>query len=593
MALNWSGQQTGYSSGPNLSNLYQQNQQPQGMTTGTWRPSTTGATGISGIGGSQIGLSRPQMSPAPPMYPQMSNAYPTSKGGAPQYNRDVQQQEQDWLNQNQYPQMHNANPNSGNTTTNGITYNAQGQQLDSHGNVAYGDWGSNNNGGGGGGQPGQYNTSMNGPTSGQGVGLTPGAGGHQGAQQDYLDPVTGQMIYGNQQATGWHAPFPGMNSGEGGTSGVGGGGGFGPPFTQAQYMAMKPEQQAAANNWMATQMPYMQFGQNAYQYDRDSNQAAAQWAAQFGHQMTQDQWNQQFAQQQLGYGRQDAATAQGNWMAQFGAEQRLNDRQMTLAERQAIQAQQQWGAGHVLAQNQQQYDQGMGNRQFAEGQRQFDTGQGNWQSQFGEGQRQFNQQYALQQRGQEQQYGLDAGRLQSDTQRWQGDQGIARQGQLNELDMFGRRMGEDQRQFNSTFGEGQRQFNVGQGNVDRQFGEDTRRYNQGFGEDTRRYNQDFGEDARRYNQDFGFKQSQFGEDTRRFDVGQGNWQSEFGEDARRYNQDFGFKQTQFGEDTRRFDAGQAQQMQIENMRLAQAERAANVAATGRALAPNARWLRAA
>jgi hypothetical protein len=29
------------------------------------------------------------------------------------------------------------------------------------------------------------------------------------------------------------------------------------------------------------------------------------------------------------------------------------------------------------------------------------------------------------------------------------------------------------------------------------------------------------------------------------------------------------------------------------MRLAQAERAANVAATGRALAPNARWLRAA
>jgi hypothetical protein len=536
-------------------------------------------------------LSRPQMSPAPPMYPQMSSAYSTSKGGTPLYNRDVQQQEQDYLNQHNIFQ-----PGPGATVPmpQQLPPGATGQ--DGLGNPTYPQMHDNRPSGGGGGQggiPGRDDAGS-GPTYG-GVGMTPGPAGHQGSQQDYYDPVTGQMIYGNQQATGWQAPYSGMNSGEGGTSGVGGGGGMGMPFTLPQYMAMNPEQQAMANNWMATQMPYMQFGQNAYQYDRDANQAAGQWGAQFAQQVSNEAWNQQFAQQQLGYGREDAATAQGNWMAQFGAEQRMGDRQMTLQELQQRQAAQQWGAGHVLAQNQQQYEQGMGNRQFAEGQRQFDTGQGNWQSQFGEGQRQFNQQFGLQQRGQEQQYGLDTRRLASETEQWQGAQGIQRQGQLNELDMFGRNLGENQRQFNmgqnnemdrfgrtlgqqqhefgATLGQQQHEFNAQMGLQNRQFGEDTRRYDQGFGEDTRRYNQDFGEDARRYNQDFGFKQTQFGEDTRRFDVGQGNWQSEF------------------GEDTRRFDAGQAQQMAIENMRLAQAERAANVAATGRALAPNARWLR--
>jgi hypothetical protein len=586
MALNWSGQNSGTSTGPNLTSLYQQNQQPQGMTTGTWRPSTTGATGISGIGGSRIGLSRPQMSPAPPMYPQMSSAYPTSKGGTPLYNRDVQQQEQDWLNQNSGTQWQ---PGPGATVPYPQQLPPGATGVDGLGNPTYPQMHDNRPSGGGGGQggiPGRDDAGS-GPTYG-GVGMTPGPAGHQGAQQDYYDPVTGQMIYGNQQATGWQAPYSGMNSGEGGTSGVGGGGGMGMPFTQAEYMAMKPEQQAAANNYMATQMPYMQYGQNAYQYERDANQAAGQWGLTFAQQVENDAWNRQFAQQQLGYGREDAAAQQGNWNRQMAYEEGMGNRQMSLQERQAIQEQQRWGADHVLRQSDQQFGQGMQTRQFAEDTRRYDQG-------FGEDSRRYNQDFGLRQRGQEQQYGLDAGRLQSDTQRWQGDQGIARQGQLNELDMFGRNLGENQRQFNmgqnnemdrfgrtlgqqqhefgATLGQQQHEFNAQMGLQNRQFGEDTRRYDQGFGEDTRRYNQDFGEDARRYNQDFGFKQTQFGEDTRRFDVGQGNWQSEF------------------GEDTRRFDAGQAQQMAIENMRLAQAERAANVAATGRALAPNARWLR--
>jgi hypothetical protein len=538
--------------------------------------------GISNIGGGAIGTNTrqygqpqqqyPQMSGAQPQrYPQMSGAQPTSKGGQPQYNRDAIQQGQDWENQNT-PQQQQLPP--GATGTDGLNHPTYPQESDI---------GQTNNR-----PPGQYDTSMNGPTSGQGVGMTPGQPGHQGSQQDFYDPATGNLITANQQAAGWQAPFPGMTSGEGG---AGGGNSWGMPFTQAEYAAMNPQQQQSANNFMATQMPYMQFGHNAYTDQRDFDASQGRWGAEFAQQQGNDAWNQQFADKQLGYGRQDAAQAQSNWQDQFGYETKMGDRVQDLSEQQAAWGQQNWGRDYDMRRNDQSFNQGMQTRQFGEDTRRYDQD-------FGEGARRFNVQS-----------GQDAQRIQSDTQRWQGEQGIARQGQQNQV-----------QQFDTTHREDVRRFDVGQGNVDRQFGEDTRRYDQGFGEDQRRYNQDFGEDARRYNQgfgedqrrynqDFGFKQSQFGEDTRRFDVGQGNWQaqfgedtrrfdvgqgnwqSEFGEDSRRYNQDFGFKQTQFGEDTRRFDSSQAQQMQIEQMRLAQAERAANVAATGRALRPNARWLK--
>jgi hypothetical protein len=61
-------------------------------------------------------------------------------------------------------------------------------------------------------------------------------------------------------------------------------------------------------------------------------------------------------------------------------------------------------------------------------------------------------------------------------------------------------------------------------------------------------------------------------------------------------QQFGQGQYEFGAEmgqrSYEFDAQQRQQMAIEQARLAQAEKAANVAAVGRTLAPSAKWLRA-
>jgi hypothetical protein len=628
MAINWSGQNTGgttamqqYGAGGYGNTAGWGATTPTGMTQ-QWRPSGSGTTGLSNIGGSQIGLSRPQMSPAPPLYPQMSSAYPTSKGGTPLYNRDAQQQGQDWVNQNSgtqwqsgegatvpYPQMH-----SGNTTTNGITYNAQGQQLDSNGNVAYGDWGSSNNGGGGGGQPGQYNTSMNGPTSGPGVGMNPGTPGPQGANQDWYNPDTGQWVMANQQATGWIPPYGGLSnpapqtSGEGGTGGAPPAGMAGPnwqmPYTQAQYWAMNPQQQAAANNVWANTLQWTQGQQNAYQVEQDRAQSMYQFAQQNGLNWAQFAQQAGLSQQQMVMAEEAQRQNLNNQYAYQMMDRNRLDFEQEMARLQNTQQQQQWGAGHVLAQAQQGHQQGMDIRQFAEGQRQFDTGQGNWQSQFGEGQRQFNQQFGLQQRGQEQQYGLDMRRLASDTEQWQGAQGIQRQGQLNELDMFGRRLGEDQRQ-----------FNVGQTNELAKFGQqldfekEKNKQQYGLAVDNFQLNKMIQTGELKLSQDkLAQQQFEFGEqmnfeqqkNAQQFGLAVSNqeldWLVQTGQlDLQR--QQFGQGQYEFGAEmgqrSYEFDAQQRQQMAIEQARLAQAEKAANVAAVGRTLAPSAKWLRAA
>jgi hypothetical protein len=395
MAINWSGQNTGgttamqqYGAGGYGNTAGWGATTPTGMTQ-QWRPSGSGATGLSNIGGSQIGLSRPQMSPAPPLYPQMSSAYPTSKGGTPLYNRDAQQQGQDWVNQNSgtqwqsgegatvpYPQMH-----SGNTTTNGITYNAQGQQLDSNGNVAYGDWGSSNNGGGGGGQPGQYNTSMNGPTSGPGVGMNPGTPGPQGANQDWYNPDTGQWVMANQQATGWIPPYGGLSnpapqtSGEGGTGGATGAPGSGypgpmgygqwgvmPEFTA--YAGMNPQNQGAYNNWMAQNIALRQSGQNAYQYEQDRAQAALQFAQSNGLNWAQFAQQAGLSERQMIMAEEAQRQNLNNQYAYQGMDRNRLEFEQEMARLQNTQQQQQWGAGHVLQQQQLGHQQMMDSKNY-------------------------------------------------------------------------------------------------------------------------------------------------------------------------------------------------------------------------------------
>lgn len=54
-------------------------------------------------------------------------------------------------------------------------------------------------------------------------------------------------------------------------------------------------------------------------------------------------------------------------------------------------------------------------------------------------------------------------------------------------------------------------------------------------EDVRRYDQDYGEGVRRFDVGQGNWQSEFSEGVRRFDIGQGNYQQDFGEDVRRWD----------------------------------------------------------
>jgi hypothetical protein len=620
MALNWSGQNTGgttamqqYGTGGYGNTAGWGATTPTGMTQ-QWRPSTTGATGISNIGGSQIGLSRPQMSPAPPMYPQMSNAYPTSKGGTPLYNRDVQQQEDDYLNQQNIFQ-----PGPGATVPMPQQLPPGATGVDGLGNPTYPQMSNNNPGGGGGGQgglPGRDGDNMSGPTSGPGVGLTPGAPGPQGSNQDYYDPVTGEFIPAWMQATGFIPPYGGLSnpapqtSGEGGTGGVPAGM-AGPnwqmPFNAQQYLGMNPQQQQTANNLMANTLQYNQGQQNAYQDALDRVQSAYQFAQQHGLNVAQFMEQQGISQTQLKMAQEAQAFNQEQAQAYTNMEyagqryqQGMGTRQQDWAEKQGLWGQQNWGADYVMRQNQQGHQQGMDIKQFAEGQRQFDVGQGNWQNQFGEGQRQFNV-------GQ---------------QNWQ-----------------------------SQFGEGQRQFNVGQGNWQAQFGEGQRQFNLGL---------DWQKDQ--FGQEMGFKEKQFGQqqfefgaqldfekekNKQQYGLAVDNFQLnkmiqtgelklsqdklaqqqfEFGEqmnfeqqkNAQQFGlavsnqeldwlvqtgqldlqrQQFGQGQYEFGAEmgqrSYEFDAQQRQQMAIEQARLAQAEKAANVAAVGRTLAPSAKWLRAA
>jgi hypothetical protein len=617
MAINWSGQNTGgttamqqYGTGGYGSTVGwgQSFQQPQGMSQ-QWRPSSGGSTGLSNIGGSQIGLSRPQMSPAPPVYPQMSNAYPTSKGGYPySYNRDAQQQGQDWENQHQgtqwqsgegatvpYPQMHNG---GGNTTVNGTTYNAQGQQLDSNGNVAVGDWGSNNNGGGGGGQPGQYNTSMNGPTSGPGVGLTPGAPGHQGSQQDYYDPVTGQMIFGNEQATGWVPPAPtptGQTSGEGGAPPQYMGPNWQMPFNAQQYLGMNPQQQQTANNWMANWMQGTQGQQNAYQYEQDRAQAALQYAQQHGLNVMQFMAQQGISEQQLKMAQEAQQFNQQNTQAYQNMDYSNMYFNQRMQQQQFEQQQNQWGAGHVLQQQQQGHQQGMDYKQLALAQLQTE----------------YNQAIAtgnleLAQKTQAQAYQIQQGRLGLDTVVAQNQNEQFRLGQANEMTRFGQTM--DYQNRGQTLDEAFRRAQLGQD--DSQFTRNLAFQQQGQTLDEAFRRAQMGQQYDMFGREMGFKEKQFGQSQYEFEAQQDfekmrnaqQFQLAVSDQELDYmiqtgqldlsQQQFGLQQQQFGQSQYEFDAQQRQQMAIEQARLAQAEKAANVAAVGRTLAPSAKWLRA-
>jgi hypothetical protein len=620
MALNWSGQNTGgttamqqYGTGGYGNTAGWGATTPTGMTQ-QWRPSTTGATGISNIGGSQIGLSRPQMSPAPPMYPQMSNAYPTSKGGTPLYNRDVQQQEDDYLNQQNIFQ-----PGPGATVPMPQQLPPGATGVDGLGNPTYPQMSNNNPGGGGGGQgglPGRDGDNMSGPTSGPGVGLTPGAPGPQGSNQDYYDPVTGEFIPAWMQATGFIPPYGGLSNPAPQTSGEGGTGGAPPqymgpnwqmPFNAQQYLGMNPQQQQTANNLMANTLGWTQAQQNAYQYEQDKVQSMYQFAQQNGLNWMQYAQQAGLSERQMKEAEITGAFNRENTQAYTNMEyanqryqQGMGTRQQDFAEKQGLWGQQNWGADYVMRQNQMGHQQGMDIKQFALSQLQTE----------------YNQAIAtgnleLAQKTQAQAYQIQQGRLGLDTVVAQNQNEQFRLGQANEMTRFGQTM--DYQNRGQTLDEAFRRAQLGQD--DSQFTRNLAFQQQGQTLDEAFRRAQMGQQYDMFGREMGLKEQQFGQGQYEFDTQMGFEQQK---NAQQFGlavsdqeldwlvqtnqldlarQQFGQGQYEFGAEmgqrSYEFDAQQRQQMAIEQARLAQAEKAANVAAVGRTLAPSAKWLRAA
>jgi hypothetical protein len=620
MALNWSGQNTGgttamqqFGTGGfgNTAGWGQSFQQPQGMSQ-QWRPSGSGATGLSNIGGSQIGLSRPQMSPAPPVYPQMSTAQPGSKGGTPLYNRDVQQQETDWVNQHQgVPRDGDIfQPGPGATVPMPPQLPPGATGVDGLGNPYYPQMSNNNPGGGGGGQggiPGRDDPGS-GPNYGA-VGMTPGPAGTQGSNQDWHNPDTGEFIPAWMQATGWQPPYGGLSnpapqtSGEGGTGGAPAGMG-GPnwqmPFSQQQYWGMNPQQQGAANNVWANTLGWTQAQQNAYQYEQDKVQSAYQFAQQNGLNWAQFAQQAGLSERQMREAEITGAFNRENTQAYTNMEYANQRFQQQMAEKQFQQEQNRWGAGHVLAQAQQGHQQGMDIKglQLAQLKEEHDyyvqTGQLDLARKTQE------QAYAIQQQ--------QVGQAAVDSQR-QNEQ--FRLGQANQMtqfnlgldwqkNQFGQEMGFKEKQF------GQQQFEFG---AQLDFEKEKNKQQYGLAVDNFKLNEMIQTGELKLSQDkFAQQQFEFGEqmnfeqqkNAQQFGLAVSNqeldWLVQTGQlDLQR--QQFGQGQYEFGAEmgqrSYEFDAQQRQQMAIEQARLAQAEKAANVAAVGRTLAPSAKWLRAA
>jgi hypothetical protein len=623
MATNWGGQTTGgttamqqYNTGGwgNTAGWGQQ----YGGNTGTYNTggygggftnqfgqNTTqygsGNTGLSNIGGGAIGSGSGSKGGAAQYGYGGGNTYGIQSAGANQYNRDAAQQGQDWVNQ--------ANQQgNGNTTINGTTYNSQGQQLDSNGNVASGSWGNDGSGGGGNSATG---------------------GGQQGAARDYIDPVTGQTIYAWMQGNNWNGVVQGLprdgdvTSGEG--AGLGqtqqqqqgqtqqqatGGANWALPLNMQQYTGMNAQQQGTMNNWLANNLQYNQGQQNAYQYEQDRAQSAMQFALQHGLNLEQFAAQNGISQQQLKMAQEAQAFNQQNTQAYQNMDyanmyynQGIGNRQMTLQELQNKQAQQQWGQQFVLNQGQQQHQQGMDVKglQLAQLKEEHD-----YYVQTG--------QLDLAKKTQEQYYNIQQGQLGLATvaNQRQNEQFYA--GQANEMQKFGQNLDWQKNQFGQQLG--QQKYEFGQTMGQRQheftsqldFEKEKNKQQYGLAVDNFQLDKMVKTGELKLSQDkLGQQQYEFGQqmdfekqkNAQQFGLAVDNFQlnkmiqtGELDLSKQKFGQQqYEFGQT-FGEGQRQFNAAQQQQMAIEQARLAQAERAANVAAVGRTLAPSAKWLRA-
>jgi hypothetical protein len=250
--------------------------------------------------------------------------------------------------------------------------------------------------------------------------------------------------------------------------------GWGTPWTYQQWMAMSPEDQTKANNYMAIQAQMGQGGQNAYQYNQDYNAAQTRWAAEFGRGVTQDQYQMGLSDRQLQEQIRQADLAQGNWSNEYNfntgmANRQLGNQQYEFGQNMQLQ---QGQLNLATLSQQQQHDIATGrltldqvaqqqNNALGQGRLSLDTLSQQQRHQIETGQ------LTLAQVAQQQNNAIAQGRLASDTQQWQGAQGIDRFRAQNDLTLGQRGLDIQGLQANNQ----NAQFYAGQNQQNQQFGQ--------------------------------------------------------------------------------------------------------------------------
>jgi hypothetical protein len=298
-------------------------------------------------------------------------------------------------------------------------------------------------------------------------------GGYPTPGQNTPNPSTTPNIPGMQYPMP-NIVMPGQQQPTTGQPGATGQPGWGTPWTYQQWMAMSPEDQTKANNYMAIQAQMGQGGQNAYQYNQDYNAAQTRWAAEFGRGVTQDQYQMGLSDRQLQEQIRQADLAQGNWSNEYNfntgmANRQLGNQQYEFGQNMQLQ---QGQLNLATLSQQQQHDIATGrltldqvaqqqNNALGQGRLSLDTLSQQQRHQIETGQ------LTLAQVAQQQNNAIAQGRLASDTQQWQGAQGIDRFRAQNDLTLGQRGLDIQGLQANNQ----NAQFYAGQNQQNQQFGQ--------------------------------------------------------------------------------------------------------------------------
>jgi len=303
------------------------------------------------------------------------------------------------------------------------------------------------------------------------------------------------------------------------------GGQSGLPFTWEQYSQARNDNPRIAQEWAQLNLPYAQLQQNTRQYDQDFIEA-------------QRRYDQQFLQSQ----------------GQQAYDQMMQTRQQHMAEQQYQSGLDQWNQQFGWTQQNDRFNQDLALQGF--------TREGlQWNQQFNQANSQFDRNFALQQMGQNQQYGLDQDRLTLAQQQAQwgqqnAQQGLYYQGQAQSLSELANQQ---------QYGLSQNQQAMQAQQMNQQYGLDIRGMNLQELQNTQQYGLSQNSQAMQQQQML----HSMGIDTRGMSLQE---QAQAAQQA--------YQQQQL-----------SQQATLTREQMASQERMATMAATGRQQAPSTRWVR--